>query len=311
VYAASLDVAFRAADAHGIRAVIGKVMMDRLRYDATVPDTEVLERSLAESAELCARWHGADDGRLAYAFTPRFALSCSPEMLRESAMLAAGSGAYWQTHLAEDRNELAAVAEAFSDAIDYTDVYDRAGGLGERSLFAHAIYLSDREIERLVATRSRIAHCPASNLFLASGAMPLARYLEAGLAIGLGSDVAAGPDVSIFTQMRVGAYLQNALRVTGETRPALDPMGWLRLATLDGARCLGIDDRIGSIEVGKEADLIAIDPALTAPLPEFDAPTEDLDTGALLSRLIFRAHPDMVRSACVRGRRLAGPPLTE
>src|SRR5207249_3508321 len=117
------------------------------------------------------------DGRLAYAFTPRFALSCSPEMLRESAKLAADSGAYWQTHLAEDRNELAAVAEAFPDAIDYTDVYDRAGGLGERSLFAHAIYLSDREIERLAATRSRIVHCPASNLFLASGAMPLARYM--------------------------------------------------------------------------------------------------------------------------------------
>jgi guanine deaminase len=319
VYAASLDASFRAADAHGIRAVIGKVMMDRLRYDATVPDTEVLDRSLAESAELCARWHGADDGRLAYAFTPRFALSCSPEMLRESATLASTAGAYWQTHLAEDRNELAAVAEAFPEAIDYTDVYDRAGGLGERSLLAHGVYLSDREIARLAETRSRILHCPASNLFLASGAMPLARYLDEGLSIGLGSDVAAGPDVSIFGQMRVGAYLQNALRLAGETRPALDPAGWLRLGSLEGARCLGIDDRTGSIEVGKEADIIAVDPALTAPLRPREpggmgdaAGPEGQDTHALLSRLIFRSHPDMVRAAWVRGRRLDGPPgLTE
>ncbi len=314
VYAASLDASFRSAEAHGIRAVIGKVMMDRLRYDTLLPDAEVLDRSLEESAELCERWHGVDDGRLAYAFTPRFAVSCSPEMLRESARLAASTGAYWQTHLAEDRNELAAVAAAYPDALDYTDVYDRAGGLGERSIFAHAIYLTDREVARIATTGSRIAHCPASNLFLASGAMPLARYLDAGLMVGLGSDVAAGPDLSIFTQMRVGAYVQNAVTLMGERRPALDPPGWLRLATLDGARCLGIEDRIGSIETGKEADLIAIDADLTAPLlgvtdamPTGGGSTEDEATHALLSRLMFRTHPDMVRAAWVRGRRLAGP----
>lgn len=321
VYAASLEVAFRAADAHGIRAVIGKVMMDRLRYDATVPDAEVLSVSLAESADLCARWHGADDGRLRYAFTPRFAVSCSADMLRESAALAAATRAYWQTHLAEDRNELAAVATAFPDALDYTDVYDRAGGLGERSLFAHAIHLSDREVRRLVDTGSKVAHCPASNLFLASGVMPLGRYLEAGLSIGLGSDVAAGPDLSIFGAMRVGASTQNALRVVrGDPEPALDPLGWLRLATLGGARCLGLEDRIGSIEVDREADLIAVDASMTEPMAvepvnrrtpvgvtSGATQASVQDASALLSRLIFRAHPDMVRAAWVRGRRLAGP----
>ena len=102
VYEPSLDAAFRAAEAHGIRAVIGKVMMDRLTYDETRRPSEVLDLSLRQSADLCDRWHMRDAGRLRYAFTPRFAVSCSAEMLRDSAALANEKGAYWQTHLAED-----------------------------------------------------------------------------------------------------------------------------------------------------------------------------------------------------------------
>lgn len=304
VYAASLDTAFQAAEVHGIRAVIGKVMMDRVRYDPTIADAEVLDRSVRESADLCARWHGRDGGRLRYAVTPRFAVSCTADLLRESAALASATGAYWQTHLAEDRDEIRTVAELFPEARDYLDVYDRAGGLGERTILAHAIHLSDREVARLVESGSRVAHCPASNLFLASGVMPLARYLEAGMAIGLGSDVAGGPDLSIFGQMRVGAYLQTALRVVGgDPRPPLGPLDWLRVGSLEGARALGVDDAIGSIEAGKEADLILVDPELTAPVP--GVPADDPED--LMSRLIYRAHPDMVRAAWVRGRRLEGP----
>ncbi len=303
VYADSTEVAFRAAEAHGIRAIIGQVLMDRMRYDTRTGD--VLVDDLASSAELCRRWNGRDGGRLGYAFTPRFAVSCSAELMRESARLAAEAGAYWQTHLSEDRAELAEVARLFPEALDYLDVYDRAGGLSERAILAHAIHLSDREVGRLVETEARVAHCPSSNLFLASGVMPLARYLAAGMTIGLGSDVAGGPDPSLFGVMRVGAYTQNALRVDGrESRPNLDPLAWLRLGTLDGARCLGIDGATGSLEAGKEADLLLVDPALTAP-PAGDAMPDD--AGDLVSRLIHRAHPAMVRAAWVRGRRLAGP----
>ena len=141
--------------------------------------------------------------------------------------------------------------------------------------------------------------------------MPLGRYLEAGISVGLGSDVAAGPDLSLFGAMRVGGYVQNALRVaTGDPRPILDPLGWLRLASLDGARALGQDEHIGSIEAGKDADLIVVDPALAAP-PAAPPGTPELDEPAdVLSTLIFRAHPEMVRGAWVRGpppRRAAGP----
>jgi guanine deaminase len=303
VYEASLDATFRAAEAHGIRAIVGKVMMDRGTYDATIDPSTILDRTLAESARLIERWHGADGGRLRYAVTPRFAVTCTAELLRESAALAASTGAYWQTHASEDAGEIAEVARLFPDAIDYVDVYDRAGGLGQRTVLAHAVHLSDRELSRLVETRTRVAHCPISNLFLASGVMPLGRYLDAALTLGLGSDVAGGPDLSIFSVMRVGFYAQNARRVAGvETGRVLSPLDWIRLGTLAGAEALGLEDAIGSLEAGKEADVIAIDPAYIAPIPGVvDDEPEDL-----ASRLIFRAHPDMVRAAWVRGRRLEG-----
>ena len=311
VFEPSLDAAFRAAEAHGIRAVIGKVMMDRGSYDDTLSSARVLDTSLRQSADLCARWHLRDEGRLRYAFTPRFALSCGPDMLRRSAELARETGAYWQTHVAEDRNEIREVARAFPDAIDYLDVYDQAGGLGPKTILAHAIHLSPREIARVADTDSVIAHCPASNLFLASGAMPLARYQAAGIRVGLGSDVAAGPELSIFANMRAGGYIQSGLRVLAEERgepgddtAPLGPLDWLRMGTYEGARALGQEDAIGSIEAGKEADLIAVDPRLVAPVAGIDSD----DPAEVMSRLAFRPHPEMVRAAWVRGRRLDGPP---
>ncbi len=310
VFEASAHASFEAAEAHGIRAILGKVMMDRRTYDRTIERSSILDRSLAESARLIERWHGAADGRLGYAVTPRFAVSCTAELLHESAALAARTGAWWQTHLSEDLKEVAEVRALFPEAHDYVDVYERAGGLGSRAILAHAVHLTDREITRLVETGSRVAHCPASNLFLDSGVMPLSRCLEAGLRVGLGSDVAGGPDPSIFSVMRVGAYAQAALRtLRGEHRPLLGPLDWLRLATLDGARALGLESRIGSIEVGKDADLIAVDPRLTEPLRsgEVRGPGDASAPEDLMSRLIFRAHPGMVRAAWVRGRRLEGP----
>lgn len=305
-WASSLDETFRAAEAHGIRLVAGRVMMDRTSYRDT-PPWQRLDTELRESAELCERWHGRDDGRLAYAFTPRFAVSCTAELLRESAALSQATGAYWQTHLSEDRDELAAVASLFPGARDYVDVYDQAGGLGPRSIMAHAIHLSDREIGRLAETGTVIAHCPESNLFLGSGAMPLSRYRAAGLVVGLGSDVAGGPTLSLFSAMRAGAYTQGLLRTIPDAEatsvpstPPISPLGWLALGTIEGARALGIDRRVGSLERGKEADMIAVDGRLTTPVPGAEADEPD----DLVGRLIFRPHPDMVRAAWVRGRRL-------
>jgi guanine deaminase len=304
VYEAAMEACFRAAETHGIRAILGKVMMDRDTYDPTIEPSTILDRSLRESSDLISRWHGEDNGRLGYAVTPRFAVSCSADMLRESAALARSTGTWWQTHVSEDTFEIAEVHRLFPDAADYADVYDRAGGLGPRAILAHAIHLSDRELGRLVETGTHVSHCPASNLFIGAGVMPLARYLEAGLSVALGSDVSGGPDPSIFSVMRAGAYAQMATRTLGgDPRAVLGPLDWLRMGSLEGARALGLDDRIGSLEVGKEADLIAINPALVASVGD----PHDHDPEDLMSRLIFRAHPDMVRAAWVRGRALDGP----
>jgi guanine deaminase len=317
VYEAAMEAAFRAAEAHGIRAILGKVMMDRLTYDPTIEPSSILERTLRESADLAGRWHGADGGRLGYAVTPRFAISCTAELLRESAALARDLGCWWQTHVAEDVEEMAEVGRLFPAARDYVDVYDQAGGLGERTILAHAIHLSPREEARLAETGTRIAHCPTSNLFLGAGVMPLASRLAAGIHVGLGSDVSGGAELSLFGVMRTGAYAQQAhgaltagsvgAPASPSAAPPLGPLDWLRLGTLDGARALGLDGAIGSIEVGKEADLIAVDPGMTAPLgPDLDADGLLVDPELLVGRLIFRAHPDMVRAAWVRGRRLEG-----
>ena len=206
--------------------------------------------------------------------------------------------------MSEDRGEIAEVARLFPEALDYVDVYDRAGGLGARTVLAHAVHLSDRELGRLIETGTRVAHCPVSNLFLASGMMPLGRYLDAGLASGWGRTWPAARTCRSSRSMRTGFYVQNARRVAGvEAGRVLAPLDWLRLGSLGGAQALGLDDVIGSLEVGKEADLIAVDPAFIAPVPG----VEDDDPADIASRLIFRSHPDMVRAAWVRGRRLEGP----
>ena len=137
--------------------------------------------------------------------------------------------------------------------------------------------------------------------------MPLSAYRAAGMAVGLGSDVAAGPEVSIFSVMRAAAVTQRVLELTGKSDAAhaLRPLDWIRLGSLDGARVLSMDAEIGSLEVGKEADVIAIDPRFTNPLPTDDPPSAAQEVA---SRLVFRPHPNMVRGAWVRGRLLAGPP---
>jgi guanine deaminase len=225
-------------------------------------------------------------------------------MLRESATLAEHYGTTWQTHLSEDATEMTTVAEHFPEATDYLDVYDRAGGLGRKALLAHSIHLSEREIARLVETDSAVAHCPVSNMFIRSGVMPIGRYLDEGLRVGLGTDVAGAPELSVITQMRLG-FMQHNSRATliGDGARVPEPLEWLRLGTLGGAAALGLDDLIGSLEPGKEADLIAIDP--DAGRPPNAAACRDVEEVA--SRLIFRERSGMVRAAWVRGRQLEGP----
>lgn len=293
----STHVAFQWAEQTGIRAIIGKVMMDQHAPDLLM---ETTSQSLQASEEVCRRWHGAANGRLLYAFTPRFAPTSSRFLMKAVGDLAGQYGAYIQTHIAEHPAELRWVKELFPEAHSYTDLYFGNGLLGPKTLLAHAVYVSPDERRLLADTGTCVSHCPTSNFFLKSGLMPLRELLDTGLHIGFGSDVAGGPTLSPFEIMRSAIYTHTARRFLPDFGGGdITPATALYMATLGGAKALRLDERTGSLERGKEADFIIVNPQSLSPLP-----TErwvDLSPEALVSRLIFRGDDRVVEQTYVRG----------
>jgi guanine deaminase len=281
------DALFAELDRRGLRAFAGLTLMDR-----GAPPANLLEAAAAldACAALHERWHGRDRGRLHFSVIPRFALSCSGSLLRGAADFAARHGLLVQTHISENREELRATAAAFPAHADYLAVYEHHGLVGARTVLAHAIHLSGGEWDRLAAGDAAVAHCPDSNFFLGSGCMPLAKAAARGIRIGLGSDVGAG---RTFSLRRVAAAAYDAALLV-DARVAPEELLWR--ATAGGARALGLDDVVGRIAVGLEADLVAI-----------DAPPAAAGT-ALIDHLLFRQDAGPVRATYVRGRRLAAAP---
>ncbi|MDE2059837.1 MAG: guanine deaminase [candidate division NC10 bacterium] len=293
----STHVAFEWAEKTGIRAIIGKVMMDQNAPDFLLEKTS---ESLQASEEVCRTWHGAANGRLLYAFTPRFAPTCSRALMKAVGELASQYGAYVQTHLAENPTELQWVRELFPETRSYTDVYFRAGLLGPKTILAHAIYVSPEERRLLADTGTCLSHCPTSNLFLKSGLMPLRELLDMDLRIGLGSDVGGGPTLSPFEVMRSAMYVHTARRFLPDFGGGdISPATAFYMATLGGAKALGLDDTIGSLGRGKEADFIVVNPQRLSPLPADKGP--DISPEALLSRMIFRGDDRIVEQTYIRG----------
>jgi guanine deaminase len=256
VHPESVDAFFAAAEARGARMIAGKVMMDR---DAPAALMDTAERGYHESKALIERWRGR--GRLDYAITPRFAVTSTQAQLEAAGALAREfPQLYVQTHANENKAEIARVAALFPEAQSYIDVYARVGLTGPRSVFGHCIHLQDSEVAALAESRSVAAFCPTSNLFLGSGLFDQARLQRAGVRIALATDVGGGTSYSM---LRTAAEGYKVLQLNGQSWPALD--AFYRL-TLGNARALSLDDRIGSIEAGKEADLIALDPSATPAL---------------------------------------------
>lgn len=250
VHPTSVAAMFEAARERGMRLITGKVAMDTGCPQDLSDDAE---RAYADSRALIERWHGVD--RLGYALTPRFALTSSSEQLSALGRLAdAFPDVHIHTHLAEHPDEIDAVRSRFPDYAGYLDVYAGHGLLRERAVFAHCLHLSDNEMDRLATEGGAIAFCPSSNLFLGSGLFDLARARAAGAGVGLGSDVGGGPHLSL-TRTLADAY--RVLQMKGQSLAAADA---LRLVTLDAARALDLDDRIGNFEPGKEADFVVFEP---------------------------------------------------
>lgn len=253
VHPASVEALFQAARARRLRLAAGKVLMDR-----NCPEDlrDGPESGYRDSRELLERWHGCD--RLGYAVTPRFAPTSSPGQLSLAGRLAAEfPDAHVHTHLAEHRREVAWVAELYPEARSYLGVYDDAGLVRERSVFAHCLHLADGDHERLAETGAAIAFCPSSNLFMGSGLFDLAAARRHGVAVGLGTDIGAGTSLSL---LATAADAYKALQLRGQS---LSPWQSLYLATLGAARALGWQDRIGNFLPGKEADFVVLDPKAT------------------------------------------------
>ncbi len=209
IYEDSCEVGFEAAKASGLRVILGKMMMDIGSY-GTLQPKKILSVSLLESERLCRKWHGAEEGRLEYAFSPRFAVTCSEKLMKSAADMATRFDAYLQTHLAENREEIEKVHHLFMSARDYTHVYEQCGLLTPKTVLGHCIHLNPREVAAIAAAQSSVAHCPTSNLFLGSGLMKLDQLMKAGIQVGLGSDVAAGPELSMWQVMRAAIDVQKA-----------------------------------------------------------------------------------------------------
>ena len=237
----------------GMRAIAGKCMMD---YNDLFPDLkETTEESLKSSYELAKEFHNAENGRIKYGFAPRFVLSCSDNLLRETNSMAKEfKGSIFHTHASENKKEIEEVRKKFSkDNIEYLNSLNV---LDDNAVLAHCIHLEESEINILKSTDARVSHCPSSNLKLGSGIADIPKFLREGIKVSLGTDAAScNNNLTLFTEMHLAALLQKQKYGAA----AMDAQKVFRLATIEGARALNLDNEIGSIDIGKKADLVLID----------------------------------------------------
>lgn len=251
VHAHSADILFEEAEALGLRLAAGKVLMDRNAPEAL---RDTVQSAYDESQALIRKWHGR--GRLLYAITPRFAGTSSREQL-------AAAGALWrdhpdclmQTHIAETEAEVAWIKELFPERASYLDVYDHHGLCGKRAVFGHGIWLGDDELQRLHEADAAIAHCPTSNFFLGSGMFDITRAIRADrpVRVGLGTDLGAGTSFSVLQT------LNEAYKAAQLNRHPLSAAHAYYLATRGSAAAMHLEDKVGSIAPGMEADLVVLD----------------------------------------------------
>ncbi len=281
------DQIFAAAEASGIRATIGKAMMDL--PDPQIPEglRESTKASLDESARLIARWHGAAEGRLRYAYAPRFVLSCTDELLREVGIQARAKQVGIHTHASENPGEIAIVRARFGKS--NITVLDELGLLGPHCCIAHCVHLAPEERALLAARGANVCHCPSSNLKLASGVCDVPALIAAGVNVAIGADGApCNNNLDGFVELRLAGLLQKP--VHGPR--ALPAPEVVRLATQGGATALGLGASIGSLEVGKRADVIAVDIRTLHATP----------TASPWSAIAYAAQSRDVRHVAVDGR---------
>ncbi|MGO4448851.1 guanine deaminase [Phyllobacterium sp. TAF24] len=249
VHRESVDAYFSAAEKRNMLMIGGKVMMDRNAPEG-LRDTP--QSGYDDTKDLIAKWHGR--GRAHYAISPRFAITSTPEQMEISRTLVREHpDCYVQTHLSENRDEVTYATSLYPSAKDYTDIYANYDLLGSKMLLGHCVFLSDREISALAETRSVAVFCPTSNLFLGSGLFDRDRFKKLGARFSVATDVGGGTSFSMLETM---AEAYKVLHVQGQR---LSPFASYYMMTLGNARALGLEDRIGSLHVGADADITILD----------------------------------------------------
>ena len=286
---------FAAAEEMGLRAFIGKCLMDR--EDNPPGLRESTADALRENLALAAKWHGAAGDRLRYAHAPRFVLSCTEQLLEAVRDVARAEGHLIHTHASENKEEIEIVRKLYG--CENVEYLDRIGITGENLVLAHCIWVSEKERGMLARSGTRVSHCPSSNLKLASGIADVPGLRDAGVCVSLGADGApCNNNLNMFQEMRLASLVQKPLHGP-EVMPAQEVF---EMATLEGARALGISGDVGSIEAGKKADLVAVDLRAAGSLVDIEAATTRPET--IYSALVYSASPANVTHTWVDGRML-------
>lgn len=287
----AMDSLFSEAERRGLNLTSGLVVSDRiLRADLLVSP----ETALTESRKLLERWHGK--GRLRYAVTPRFSLSTTNGMLEVCAELLADD-VWFTSHINENRAEVAAVAELFPEASDYLDTYYRHGLVTNRSVLAHNVHATEAELALMGELGASVAHCPTSNASLGSGLFPLVRHVEHGVGVALGTDVGAGTGLFLLKEGLQAYFMQQLLGADGLP---LTPVHLLYLATMAGARALGLADRVGDLSAGKDFDAVLLRPPAGTDLAK-NLP-HAADATDALARIFSLAGPRDVAQVWLHGK---------
>ena len=277
---------FRVVEESGFRATVGKCMMDK-GEEVPAGLREEAEDSIRESVALLEKWHGRAGGRVRYCFAPRFAVSCTRELLERVAALARERGVMIHTHASENLSEIELVER--ETGVRNVVYLDSLGVSGPHVLLAHCVHLDGGEIGLLASKGTHVAHCPSSNMKLGSGVAPVPELLARGVSVSLGADGApCNNRLDMFTEMRTAALLQKVSRGAD----ALPAARVLRMATRDGARALGLEGEVGSLEVGKRADVTVVELGRLHTTPQPD----------VVSTLVYAAEARDVRDVLIDGR---------
>lgn len=292
-----VDASFNVFARRGLRAIYGLTLND---VDMPGELNQECDKALENARSLAAKWHGKEDGRLLYAFSPRTSIRCSEKLMRGAAALANMLKCYLQTHVAESLDELTEVRKRFPDQVDEVDLFAEMGMLGHRTILAHGVFLDLQQRREVAARETSLVHCPTGNLFRESGLMDYVARRSAGIRVALGSSIAGGFEPFMPRVAVEGVQTAKAIKIHSLPRRSgsvLTPGEAWWMLTAGGAAAIGLGDQIGTIAPGYQGDCLIVRP---------EKWISDLPEDQQVSALLYTLSPQQIEHVFIAGRRV-GP----